>query len=114
MSFLFGGGRPQPSSAEKIAAAEAEIDMVSDMYNRYTTTRFHRVACSANTSPSLVETCTKKCIPNTYREGDLNKGESVCLDRCVGKFFEVNIKVSEKMQGEAQGRAGGVGGFGGM
>lgn len=36
MSFLFGGGRPQPSSAEKIAAAEAEIDMVSDMYNRYT------------------------------------------------------------------------------
>lgn len=35
MSFLFGGGRPQPSSAEKIAAVEAEIDMVSDMYNRY-------------------------------------------------------------------------------
>ncbi|THX61532.1 hypothetical protein D6D06_00478 [Aureobasidium pullulans] len=96
MSFLFGGGRPQPSSAEKIAAAEAEIDMVSDMYNR------------------LVETCTKKCIPNSYREGDLNKGESVCLDRCVGKFFEVNIKVSEKMQGEAAGKQGGVGGFGGM
>ncbi|KAG9534527.1 hypothetical protein KCU77_g23880, partial [Aureobasidium melanogenum] len=95
-SFLFGGGRPQPSSAEKIAAAEAEIDMVSDMYNR------------------LVETCTKKCIPNSYREGDLNKGESVCLDRCVGKFFEVNIKVSEKMQGEAAGKQGGVGGFGGM
>ncbi|KAG9692279.1 hypothetical protein KCU81_g218, partial [Aureobasidium melanogenum] len=94
MSFLFGGGRPQPSSAEKIAAAEAEIDMVSDMYNR------------------LVETCTKKCIPNSYREGDLNKGESVCLDRCVGKFFEVNIKVSEKMQGEAAGKQGGVGGFG--
>ncbi|KAG9640783.1 hypothetical protein KCU78_g10100, partial [Aureobasidium melanogenum] len=96
MSFLFGSGRPQPSSAEKIAAAEAEIDMVSDMYNR------------------LVETCTKKCIPNSYREGDLNKGESVCLDRCVGKFFEVNIKVSEKMQGEAAGKQGGVGGFGGM
>lgn len=35
MSFLFGGGRPQPSSAEKIAAVEAEIEMVSDMYNRY-------------------------------------------------------------------------------
>ncbi|KAJ9628828.1 protein transporter tim10 [Taxawa tesnikishii (nom. ined.)] len=96
MSFLFGGARPQPSSAEKIAAAEAEIDMVSDMYNR------------------LVETCTKKCIPPTYREGDLNKGESVCLDRCVSKFFEVNIKVSEKMQGEAAGRQGGGmgGGFG--
>ena len=55
----------------------------------------------------LVDTCTKKCIPNNYREGELNKGESVCLDRCVAKFFEVNIKVSEKMQGEANQRQGG-------
>lgn len=35
MSFLFGGGRPQPSSAEKIAAAEQEVELVSDMYKRY-------------------------------------------------------------------------------
>jgi hypothetical protein len=34
MSFLFGGARPQPSSAEKIAAAEAEIEMVSNMFNQ--------------------------------------------------------------------------------
>ena len=34
MSFLFGG-RLQQSSAEKIAAAETEIEMVSDMFNRY-------------------------------------------------------------------------------
>ncbi|GAB7341901.1 hypothetical protein MBLNU457_g0210t1 [Dothideomycetes sp. NU457] len=94
MSFLFGQ-RPQPSSAEKIAAAEAEIDMVSDMYNR------------------LVSTCTKKCIPPQYREADLNKGESVCLDRCVSKFFETNMKVSEKMQGEAAAN-GGRGGMGGL
>lgn len=33
MSFLFGG-RPQLSSAEKIAAAETELEMVSDMFNR--------------------------------------------------------------------------------
>ncbi|KAF2429467.1 hypothetical protein EJ08DRAFT_562418, partial [Tothia fuscella] len=91
MSFLFGGGRPQPTSAEKIAAAEAEIEMVSDMFNR------------------LVSTCTKKCIPSDYREADLNKGESVCLDRCVSKFFEVNVKVSEKMQQESANRAGGAG-----
>ncbi len=32
-------------------------------------------------------------------EGDLNKGESVCIDRCVAKFFEVNKKVGEKLQG---------------
>lgn len=88
MSFLFGG-RPQISSEQKIAQAEAEIDMVSDMYNR------------------LVQSCAKKCIDNAYREADLNKGESVCLDRCVSKFFEVNVKVSEKMQGEAQNKSGG-------
>ena len=34
MSFLFGGGRPQLSSAEKIAAAETEVEMISDMFNR--------------------------------------------------------------------------------
>lgn len=60
----------------------------------------------------LVQSCSKKCIDASYREADLNKGESVCLDRCVAKFFEVNVKVSEKMQGEAQGR--GAGGFPGM
>ena len=38
MSFLFGA-KPQLSSAEKIAAAELEVDMVSDMLNRYNFTR---------------------------------------------------------------------------
>lgn len=41
----------------------------------------------------------------------MNKGESVCLDRCVSKFFEVNVKVSEKMQGEAMQRQQGGGGM---
>ncbi|KAL4928541.1 Tim10/DDP family zinc finger protein [Aspergillus undulatus] len=87
MSFLFGGA-PKMSTEQKLAAAETEVEMITDMFNR------------------LTESCSKKCIPNDYREADLNKGESVCLDRCVGKFFEVNIKVSEKMQGEAAGRQG--------
>lgn len=33
MSFLFGGA-PKMSSAEKIAAAETEVEMVTDMFNR--------------------------------------------------------------------------------
>jgi import inner membrane translocase subunit TIM10 len=134
MSFLFGG-RPQLSSEQKIAAAEAEIDMVSDMYSRYVIAQFphhsarpsytsavqlprlhlqcaappqtsHRPTASKRraNSPccSLLKSCSAKCIDTSYREADLNKGESVCLDRCVSKFFEVNVKVSEKMQGEAQ------------
>ena len=35
MSFLFGGGRPQPSSAEKLSMAEAELELITDMYNKY-------------------------------------------------------------------------------
>ena len=46
-------------------------------------------------------------MPPQYREAELNKGESVCLDRCVAKFFEVNIKVSEKMHDSAAQRQGG-------
>lgn len=34
MSFLFGGGRPQLTSEQKLANAEAEVEMVSDMFNR--------------------------------------------------------------------------------
>jgi len=77
MPFL-GFGGVQPSSAQKIAAAEQELEMITDMFNR------------------LTNSCTKKCIPTDYREGELNKGESVCLDRCVSKFFEVNIKVKSR------------------
>ncbi|KAI5785815.1 Tim10/DDP family zinc finger-domain-containing protein [Geopyxis carbonaria] len=89
MSFLGFGGAAGPTSAQKLAAAEQELEMVTDMFNR------------------LTSSCQKKCIPAEYKEGELNKGESVCLDRCVGKFFEVNIKVSEQMQ-----NAKAAGGFG--
>lgn len=94
MSFL-GFGKPQPTLAEKMSAAEQELEMITDMFNRFypplllsnifflTTTPIHR----------LTRSCHNKCIPTDYREADLNKGESVCLDRCVSKFFDVNIKV---------------------
>lgn len=51
--------------------------------------------------------CHAKCISSRYAEGDLNKGESVCIDRCVGKFFEVNKKVGEKLQAMGAGAAAG-------
>ena len=35
----------------------------------------------------------------------MNKGESVCIDRCVAKFFEVNKKVGEKLQNMGAGAA---------
>lgn len=54
----------------------------------------------------------KKCIPRDYREGDLNKGESVCIDRCAAKFFDVQMKVSDLLQAEAAAKGAGMGGFG--
>ncbi|CCK73102.1 protein transporter TIM10 KNAG_0M02490 [Huiozyma naganishii CBS 8797] len=81
MSFLgFGNGQPQPSSDQKITAAETELDLVTDMFNK------------------LVDNCYKKCINSSYNEGELNKTESGCLDRCVAKYFETNVKVGENMQ----------------
>lgn len=84
MSFLGLGGNAAGAAGNvnrmKLDAAEAELDMVSDMFNR------------------LVDSCHKKCIQQSYSEGELNKGESLCLDRCVSKYFEVNTKVGEHMQ----------------
>lgn len=63
----------------------------------------------------LASSCTAKCIPKDYREGELNKGESVCIDRCVAKYMDVNMKIGQKMQEGAAARgAGGVGGAPGM
>lgn len=35
-----------------------------------------------------VSKCSKKCIATNYRDGELNKGESVCIKRCVSKYID--------------------------
>ncbi|KAJ1981264.1 protein transporter tim10 [Dimargaris verticillata] len=81
---MFGGAGASGVSAQQSSAqlmmAEQEIEMVTDLYNR------------------VSDSCHAKCIPPTYHESDLNKGESVCLDRCVAKFFETNKKIGAKLQ----------------
>ncbi|BAO41454.1 Mitochondrial import inner membrane translocase subunit TIM10 [Kluyveromyces marxianus] len=78
---MFGlGGQPQLNSQQKLQAAEAELDLVTDMFNK------------------LVDNCHKKCIEQSYNDGQLNKNESTCIDRCVAKYFETNVKVGENMQ----------------
>ncbi|ODV89510.1 hypothetical protein CANCADRAFT_32741 [Tortispora caseinolytica NRRL Y-17796] len=78
---LFGmGGGSGAVDQNKIMAAEAELDMVTDMFNR------------------LVDVCHQKCITPKYAEGELSKGESVCIDRCVAKYFQVNVQMGEHLQ----------------
>ena len=76
--------------------------------------------CGAHNDPlpsnRLVSSCHAKCIQpdpmrHRYAEGELLKGESVCIDRCTAKFFEVNKVVGEKMQTMGQ-TAQATGGFG--
>lgn len=70
------------------------------------------LTCKSKPSPRLQKTCQAKCVPTDYREGELNKGESVCLDRCTAKFLDTSMKISEIMQ--QQGQAMGAGPQGGM
>ncbi|EDV28509.1 Mitochondrial import inner membrane translocase subunit Tim10 [Trichoplax sp. H2] len=59
--------------------AGLEIEMMTDMYNRMT------------------NVCQKKCIPAKYREAELNKGESICIDRCVAKYLEVHDQIGKRL-----------------
>ena len=45
----------------------------------------------------LTRACRKKCIPPKYHEGDLSKGEAICLDRCVSKFMDVQDRAGKKL-----------------
>ena len=44
----------------------------------------------------------KKCVSTKYIEGDLNKAEAVCSDRCVSKYIEVQKQIDEKFGIEMQ------------
>ncbi|BGO94588.1 hypothetical protein NBRC10512_004984 [Rhodotorula toruloides] len=84
MASLFGGGsRAQPTGQPdqaRLAEAAMELEAVSDLFTR------------------IVASCHTKCISTRYSEAELNKGESVCVDRCVAKYFAVNEKVQERLQ----------------
>lgn len=62
-----------------------------------------------DTYHKLVGSCYGKCINQPVIEGDVLKGEGVCVDRCVAKFFEVNKKIGLLMNamGAAQAQQAG-------
>lgn len=66
-----------PSKMQLVA--DLEIEMMADMYNRMTSA------------------CHKKCVPPKYRDPDLSKGESVCIDRCVSKYLEIHERIGKKL-----------------
>jgi import inner membrane translocase subunit TIM10 len=59
---------------------QVELDMMADMYGRMT------------------ESCRKKCVKPEHKAGELNKGESVCLDRCIVKYFQMHENVGKSLR----------------
>lgn len=76
---MAAGGSFQLDPSKLQLVADLEIEMMSDMYNRMTAA------------------CQKKCIPTKYKEPDLSKGESVCLDRCVAKYLDIHERIGKKL-----------------
>ncbi|XP_044276759.1 mitochondrial import inner membrane translocase subunit Tim10 isoform X3 [Varanus komodoensis] len=74
---LLEGGM-DPLRAQQLAA-ELEVEMMADMYNRMT------------------NACHRKCVPPHYKEAELSKGESVCLDRCVSKYLDIHERMGKKL-----------------
>lgn len=90
------------------------LETVTDFFNRMVRsaqTRFPMTSLSQANAPHRA--CHEKCISTRYHEQDLNKGETVCIDRCVAKFVEVQKRVGEKLQrGANQGSTAQGGPFG--
>jgi len=70
---------PQMDMAKMQLVQDLELEMMSDMYNRMTSA------------------CHKKCIPPKYKDAELGKGESVCLDRCIAKYMELHDRIGKKL-----------------
>jgi import inner membrane translocase subunit TIM10 len=67
------------SSNQLQVAGELEIEMMQDLYKRMTTA------------------CHKKCVVPRYKDSELSKGESVCIDRCVAKYMEVHDRIGKQL-----------------
>ncbi|KAI8336627.1 Tim10/DDP family zinc finger-domain-containing protein [Chlamydoabsidia padenii] len=65
---------------DNLVIAEQQVDAFMELYNR------------------IIDNCQTKCIPPHYREPDLHKGEMVCVDRCVAKYFAFQRVLGEKLQ----------------
>ncbi|KAI6233039.1 Zf-Tim10-DDP domain-containing protein [Aphelenchoides fujianensis] len=65
--------------------AELEMEMMQDMYKRMT------------------NACQAKCVASHYTDGELTKGESVCLDRCVAKYLDVHERLGKVLTQMTQG-----------
>ncbi|XP_060049430.1 mitochondrial import inner membrane translocase subunit Tim10-like [Erinaceus europaeus] len=68
----------KPLRAQQLAA-ELEVEMMAHMHNRMTIA-YHR-----------------KCVPPLYKEAEMSKGKSVCLDWCLSKHLDIHKWIGKKL-----------------
>eukprot|EP00118_Oscarella_pearsei_P026740 m.310372 g.310372 ORF g.310372 m.310372 type:complete len:98 (+) comp51224_c0_seq1:21-314(+) len=79
MASSFAAAGMVADEAKQKMVADMEIEVMTDMYNK------------------LTSACHRKCINTKYKEGELTKGEAVCLDRCVAKYLDIHDRVGKKL-----------------
>ncbi|KAG0588770.1 hypothetical protein M758_2G220800 [Ceratodon purpureus] len=73
-------GAPSAADREQIfGMAQQEMEYRVDLFNK------------------LTQTCFDKCVERKYKEADLNVGENSCIDRCVGKYWQVTGIVGQML-----------------
>ncbi|CAF0895256.1 unnamed protein product [Didymodactylos carnosus] len=60
-------------------AGDLEIEMMTDLYKKMT------------------NSCHKKCVIPRYKDAELTKAESVCIDRCVAKYMDVHDRIGKQL-----------------
>lgn len=58
---------------------------------------------SRTESHDLTETCFKKCVTGSFKNGKLDKGEETCLANCVDRFMDVSVLAVKHLQSMRQG-----------
>jgi import inner membrane translocase subunit TIM10 len=80
---------PQMDESKMQLVQELEIEMMTDMYAKLTSACHKKVR-------TVATSCYHdhpQCIAPKYREADLQKGEAVCIDRCVAKYLEIHERI---------------------
>mmetsp|Transcript_23219 Transcript_23219/g.33966 ORF Transcript_23219/g.33966 Transcript_23219/m.33966 type:complete len:104 (-) Transcript_23219:223-534(-) len=80
MSFFGGGGEQQPPQPDPVFAAQTEMEMYTDLFNKMTVM------------------CFKKCASRKHKDAELHLGETSCLDRCVAKYMDAQKNVGLVLQ----------------
>ncbi|XP_074273993.1 mitochondrial import inner membrane translocase subunit TIM10-like isoform X4 [Silene latifolia] len=85
-----------PSTPEKQKVEMADSNLFSSLENeKVIGTALSEMEYRVQLFNTLSHTCFSKCVDRRYKEGELNLGETTCVNRCVAKYYQVNNMVGQ-------------------